>query len=188
MTEHSASIFVFFFLGEYSSLIIMSAFMSIFFLGGYHCPNLHNILLDPFRDIYYFLSSLNLNNTGILSNITCSKSYPTLKSDLVNYFIYTDHLFPTDNLEIVGRGLNESIFYQSLSILIDKVYGSYIFGIKIVIVVFFFIWVRASFPRLRYDQLMSLCWKELLPLVFGYIIFSICIFSSFDLIPYGTGF
>jgi NADH-ubiquinone oxidoreductase chain 1 len=75
-----------------------------------------------------------------------------------------------------------------MSILIDRIYGSYIFGIKIVTVVFFFIWVRASFPRLRYDQLMSLCWKELLPLVFGYIIFSISIFSTFDMITNGTGF
>jgi NADH:ubiquinone oxidoreductase subunit H len=58
MTEHSASIFVFFFLGEYSSLIIMSAFMAIFFLGGYHCPNLHSLVLNPIEDIYYFFHNL----------------------------------------------------------------------------------------------------------------------------------
>jgi NADH:ubiquinone oxidoreductase subunit H len=58
MTEHGASIFVFFFLGEYSSLILMSTFMSLFFLGGHYCPDLHKILLEPFIFLFYYLESI----------------------------------------------------------------------------------------------------------------------------------
>jgi NADH-quinone oxidoreductase subunit H len=35
---------------------------------------------------------------------------------------------------------------------------------KMSLFIFFFIWVRATLPRLRYDQLMSFGWKVLLPL------------------------
>jgi NADH-quinone oxidoreductase subunit H len=38
------------------------------------------------------------------------------------------------------------------------------FLIKLVGFLFFYIWIRATFPRLRYDQLMSFGWKVLLPL------------------------
>ncbi len=38
------------------------------------------------------------------------------------------------------------------------------FGAKIAMVLFVFLWVRATFPRYRYDQLMRLGWKVFLPL------------------------
>ncbi len=42
--------------------------------------------------------------------------------------------------------------------------------IKIVIFLFFYIWLRATFPRLRYDMLMRLGWKVLLPLAVANVV------------------
>jgi NADH-quinone oxidoreductase subunit H len=44
------------------------------------------------------------------------------------------------------------------------------FFIKLVLLFAFFIWVRASLPRIRYDQLMAFGWKVLIPLNLGWIL------------------
>jgi NADH-ubiquinone oxidoreductase chain 1 len=185
MTEHGASIFVFFFLGEYSSLILMSAFMAIFFLGGHHFPDLHKLLLDPFLFMYNYYWSSDLSSYfQLFSNLSNQVISIDLYSD--DQAIYTE--FWKWNSESLTLFSSKDTIFNSFSLLIDKIYGSYILGFKIIIVVFFFIWVRASFPRLRYDQLMLLCWKELLPLIFAYILFTICLFYAFDMMPYGISF
>ena len=47
--------------------------------------------------------------------------------------------------------------------------GLVYFFLKVVAVLFLFIWVRASIPRARYDQLMRFSWKFLLPLSLAYL-------------------
>jgi NADH-ubiquinone oxidoreductase chain 1 len=56
-------------------------------------------------------------------------------------------------------------------------------GLKSSIMIFIFIWVRASFPRIRFDQLMSFCWTILLPLIIAFILLVPCIQYSFEIIP-----
>jgi NADH-quinone oxidoreductase subunit H len=57
------------------------------------------------------------------------------------------------------------------------------FGLKMSLMVFAFIWVRGAYPRYRYDQLMRLGWKVLLPLALGWVLFTAGILVAFDWCP-----
>ncbi|WP_312187078.1 NADH-quinone oxidoreductase subunit NuoH [Sphingobacterium sp.] len=48
--------------------------------------------------------------------------------------------------------------------------GVIVFFIKILLFIFFFMWVRWTLPRFRYDQLMNLGWKMLIPLAIANIV------------------
>lgn len=110
-TEHSAVPFVFFFLGEYSSIVLFSCITAILFLGGYNMPEI-------------FVNDSFINLQGI------------------------------------------------------------ILGLKTCIFCFFFVWFRATLPRLRYDQLLDLCWLYLLPVCVALIILVPSILIAFDIAPY----
>lgn len=71
--------------------------------------------------------------------------------------------------------LNFAIFYW--------IPGVFWFGLKIILFLFTFIWVRAAFPRYRYDQLMRLGWKVLLPQSLAWVILVSAILISFDWLP-----
>jgi len=135
MTEHAAVIFVFFFLAEYASIVLICILTSILFLGGY--------LYDYLPSLFFLMEYINFD-----------------------YYI--------NNLD------KESIF--SDPIIEGLIYGLTL-GVKSCIMIFVFIWARASFPRIRFDQLMSFCWTVLLPIVIAFVILVPCILYSFEIIP-----
>nr|QHN69897.1 NADH dehydrogenase subunit 1 [Arthrocladium fulminans] len=130
MTEHSAAIFVFFFLAEYASIVLICIFTSILFIGGY-LNTVPNLFID-------MLTLITSNNADLDINIWV----------------------------VLIQGLNTSLNL----------------GLKACIMIFIFIWVRASFPRIRFDQLMSYCWTVLLPIVIALIVIVPCIVVGLDLI------
>jgi len=134
MTEHAAVIFVFFFLAEYASIVLICILNSILFLGGY---------------IFNFIPMLNI----------IIEFFDLDYSNIISYETY------------FSNPLVEGLLY-GLTL-----------GIKSCIMIFTFIWVRASFPRIRFDQLMSFCWTVLLPIVIAFIILVPCILYSFEIIP-----
>lgn len=72
------------------------------------------------------------------------------------------HLTPF-NWEEIGKAIpalkNICFFIKNAEIMIAPI----VFVVKTFCIATFFIWCRATFPRLRYDQLMSIGWKALLP-------------------------
>jgi NADH-ubiquinone oxidoreductase chain 1 len=143
MTEHAAVVFVFFFLAEYASIVLMCILTSILFIGGY-------LLLDysfVFIQLYKIFCNL------FFLDSTHSKEY---------FYILSN---------ILHNPIIEGLFY-GLSL-----------GLKSSIMIFIFIWVRASFPRIRFDQLMTFCWTVLLPVIFAIIILIPCVSYSFNIFP-----
>jgi NADH-quinone oxidoreductase subunit H len=57
------------------------------------------------------------------------------------------------------------------------------FGLKIAFVLFCFLWVRATFPRYRYDQLMRLGWKVFLPFSLFWVVLTASVLVAMDWLP-----
>ena len=57
---------------------------------------------------------------------------------------------------------------------------SFVMSLKLSFILFFFIWVRASFPRYRIDQLMRLCWKVFLPISLAFVLITFGLLWSFN--------
>tara|TARA_B100000941_G_scaffold171896_1_gene122505 strand:+ start:196 stop:1194 length:999 start_codon:yes stop_codon:yes gene_type:complete len=57
------------------------------------------------------------------------------------------------------------------------------FVLKVFLILFIFLWVRATFPRYRYDQLMRLGWKIFLPFTLIWVVITSAFLFYFDLLP-----
>ncbi len=53
------------------------------------------------------------------------------------------------------------------------------FSLKLIVIGFIFIWIRGTLPRYRFDQLMSLGWKVILPLSLAFVFLTILQFLAF---------
>jgi NADH-ubiquinone oxidoreductase chain 1 len=110
MTEHSAVIFVFFFLAEYASIVLICILSNVLFLGGYLLNYLPLFSLIEYIDFDYFITNIGYNQV-----------------------------------------------FLNLDLSLEQMLSALILGLKSSILIFIFIWVRASFPRIRFDQLMLFC-------------------------------
>ena len=69
-------------------------------------------------------------------------------------------------------GWNGPTWEGTLPAVVSAILPTVWFLLKTYFIVFVFIWLRATLPRLRYDQLMSLGWKRLIPAALAWIVVS----------------
>ena len=186
MTEHAAVVFVFFFLAEYGSIVLMCILTSILFLGGYLLINnldlFNSIILDLSsisifvkKDLNEFVRFIFYINEGVGSTLVVS-IYDYIMEGLKYEILYYNNI------------LIEGLYYYYYDILknssvIDGLLYGLVLGLKSSILIFIFIWTRASFPRIRFDQLMAFCWTVLLPILFALIILIPCILYTYSIFP-----
>lgn len=150
-------------------------------------------------NVWYFIPLLPLSLMFLISAIAETNrapfDLPEAESELVAGF-FTEH----SSVPFVMFFLGEYASIILMSTLVSILFlGGYLvpfvsfenptfvsfeglsLGIKTSLIVFIYIWVRASFPRLRYDQLMSFTWTGMLPLGLGFIILVPCVLMAFEI-------
>ncbi len=143
-TEYASFKFAMFFMAEYFNMITVSCLATILFLGGW---------LSPFPPALYaytkFLPSLVLGGFGLW-----------VIWDGIRYYTLLGRLI----LPAVGGALVAVAgIFAAFPVINDFVQGPFWFLAKVGFFLFFYIWMRGTLPRFRYDQLMAFGWKLLLP-------------------------
>src|SRR5215813_10316542 len=126
MTEHAAVIFVFFFLAEYASIVLICILTSILFLGGY----LLNIV--PMLYILYFVDII----TVIIVNILDYFYSIVFGGNLSNFASYLDY-FSNEHFKYFIYSLNDNKIINNP--LVEGIICGIILGIKSSIMIFVFI-------------------------------------------------
>lgn len=166
-TEYSGMRFGFFFFAEYVNLLVLAGLTVTIFFGGWNAP----ISLDPILAwlgiATPFTVGLDFGQLGLgflfalllvppIATLVLSlpvwmlrSSWPWWKALIVGFLL----------LNVIVGGL--ALLW--LAITFPWVMGIFWFMAKSFFFVIVFIWLRATLPRVRVDQLMGFAWKWLLP-------------------------
>jgi NADH-quinone oxidoreductase subunit H len=156
-TEYSGMRFGFFFFAEYIGVFIISALTVVLFLGGWTAP-------FPFPPISWEVNPGSLG-IGLLLLVMIVPVLGTL------LFALPFYLFRSKTRWWVALILGFVLFNVVVGGLLglwayinfDWVAGLFWFLAKTFGLVFLFVWMRGTLPRVRIDQLMGFAWKWLLP-------------------------
>jgi NADH-quinone oxidoreductase subunit H len=170
-TEYSGLRWSLFMLGEYAAMIAVSAIAVTLWLGGWLRP-FPNLLRAPAWDFIFSLSpGLTFLGLAAIAFIGVARmAHFSFKIQRIGLAVFGALLgfiaLFLFLIAVLGRSADTSVAAR-LREGIDHVYW---FVLKVALFMYLFIWCRATWPRYRFDQLMRVGWKVLLPVTLGVLI------------------
>ena len=166
--EYSGLKFALFMMSEYVNMVVISALIATLFFGGWQIPFVSTELLRAHATPVLYYSVLAMGGLAILAGLGLFFKKRKIKYDDARD--YETRILGSLAF-LLGAGLLAAQFYfgvWNLSELGSQIAtGFFQAGFFLMKTLFFcwvFIWVRWTLPRFRYDQLMQLGWKVMLPL------------------------
>jgi NADH-quinone oxidoreductase subunit H len=158
-TEYSGFRWSLFFLAEYSAMIAVSSIAITLWLGGWLRPFPHWLSGPTWDTAFSFFPGLTfLFLAGMcFFNAARMPKHP---------------FFRIQTIGLAGFGallglIGLALFIPDVRVRIQDIYW---FSVKVAGFMYLYIWYRGTFPRYRFDQLMKVGWKILLPLGLGVLI------------------
>ena len=146
-TEYSGFRWALYFLAEYANMFVVASVAATLFLGGW---------LAPFANVHWFAAPLNLIFPVVLFGGSAVLTFRMVKSVI-------DPL-QQKVLAAVALLLLLMAALFAVPALNAAIIGVFWFLLKVGCILYVMIWFRGTFPRYRYDQLMNLGWKVMIPL------------------------
>ena len=158
-TEYSGFRWSLFFLAEYSAMIAVSSIAVTLWLGGWLRPFSHWLSGDPWETVFSLFPGLSFLVLAAIAVFSTSRmpKHPYFKIQKIGLGVFASVLL------LIGVVL----FLPPVR---DRVQDIFWFVAKVAAFMYLYIWYRGTFPRYRFDQLMKVGWKILLPMGIGVLI------------------
>jgi NADH-quinone oxidoreductase subunit H len=158
-TEYSGFRWSLFFLAEYAAMLAVSSIAVTLWLGGWMRPFPHWLSGTVWDTAFSFIPGLTVLGLAGLCLLGAARmpKIPQMKIQTVGLAIF-GLLISFVGLVLFAPGVRE------------RVQDIFWFVLKVAFFMYLYIWYRGTFPRYRFDQLMKVGWKVLLPTGLGVLI------------------